>query len=504
MVLGLGATIAAQRPPAPLEAAVQSAAAALSTGAAQALDLNRCVAIALANSNRLKAAGSATDAARARHGQALSSRYPSVSAGLSVSRLDDDPNFVFPALTMGVPAGAIQTPPMLVTLPAHAFGPGFPPANVPLPVPGSTVAIPAQTFQVPEQNVRLMDRTLYSGTLSAMYALYTGGLAGARVAQAKAGVEASTHESRQTEAELVYDVTRAYYGVVLAKSLRDVARDTLDRMEATLTLTESLYQSGSGRVKKTDYLRNKAMAETIRTMVLEFEAQERTARAALATTMEWDSPAELDVADRGFPTAADDVAIEGIVERALSGNPRIAQLGAGLSAAKAGVVAARAGHLPKVGLFADLRLLGNAYSSGLVTPENKTAWTVGVGVEVPLFEGFRVVHAVGEARAAQKTLEQQLALLQDGVAFEATRAALDVGKGRAQRGTTRAAFQSATENRELQIRAYQNDLADTKDVIEAQLMEAVLAGQHYRVLFDLAEATARLDMIVGKGAPGRR
>ena len=251
------------------------------------LTIDECIAAALKNNGRRKAADHAVEQAEARRGQALSSRYPAVSARLLATRMDEDPNFIFPTSAIGVPASTIQTPPMVITLPANAFGPGFPPVNVPLPVPGSAIPIPAQTFQIPEQNIRLMDKTLYTGSLSAMYALYTGGLAGARIEQAKAGVEAARHESRQTAAELVFDVKRAYYGVVLAQKLHAVASDTLERMKVTLELTESLYKTGSGRVKKTDFLRHSSMVDTIASMVTEFEAQERTARAALAMLIGW-------------------------------------------------------------------------------------------------------------------------------------------------------------------------------------------------------------------------
>jgi outer membrane protein TolC len=263
-------------------------------------DPDQCIAAAIAHDGRSKAAGHGVEIADARRGQALSSRYPSLSARLTATRFDEDPNFVFPASSIDVPASSFTIPPMVMTLPANAFGPGFPPVNVPLPIPGSTLPVPAQVFHVPEQDVRLMDQTLYSGTLNAMYALYTGGLAGARIAQARAGVDVARHERRQTAAELAFDVTRAYYGVVLAHKLRAVAAETYERMKVTLDLTESLYKAGSGRVKKTDFLRHTAMVETIASMVTEFEAAERSARAALAMLIGWTGPGDPALATDDF------------------------------------------------------------------------------------------------------------------------------------------------------------------------------------------------------------
>jgi outer membrane protein TolC len=501
----MSGSLARAQEPAPSLSASASAVRLLEAApAASIVTLEQCIAAALKNNGRRKAADESVAQAAARHGQAQSSRYPSLSARLLATRMDEDPNFVFPASSIAVPTGSIQTPPMVLTLPANAFGPGFPPANVPLTIPGSSITIPAQAFQIPEQDVRLMDKTLYSGTLSAMYAVYTGGLAGARIAQARAGVDAARQEGRQAAAELAFDVKRAYYGAVLAQKLHAVASDTLERMKATLDLTESLYKTGSGRVKKTDFLRHSAMVDTIASMVAEFEAQGRTARAALAVLIGWTEPGEPAVADQGFPPATAHLAADGLIQESLAVNPQVVRVQAGLAASAAGITAAQAGHLPKVGVFADLHLIGNSYDAGVVTARNKTAWAVGIGVEVPIFQGFRVVKEVEEARAAKRMLEQQYAALRDGVSLDVRRTIIAVEKAQAQRVSTGSAYKAASENRDLHIRAYQDELVETKDMIESQLVEAVLAGQFFKVQYDLVESLARLDLLQGMADSGRR
>ncbi|MDZ7582117.1 MAG: hypothetical protein U5R30_16445 [Deltaproteobacteria bacterium] len=57
------------------------------------------------------------------------------------------------------------------------------------------------------------------------------------------------------------------------------------RMEATLNLTETMYKEGSGTVKKTDWLDNKVMVDSLRSMVAALEKNELMAQAALANSM---------------------------------------------------------------------------------------------------------------------------------------------------------------------------------------------------------------------------
>ena len=49
---------------------------------------------------------------------------------------------------------------------------------------------------------------------------------------------------------------------------------------------------------------------------------------------------------------------------------------------------------------------------------------------------------------------------------------------------TGEAMKAATENRDLNTRAYENELVDTQDVIKAQLIESLMTAQHLKNRFD--------------------
>jgi outer membrane protein TolC len=59
------------------------------------------------------------------------------------------------------------------------------------------------------------------------------------------------------------------------------------------------------------------------------------------------------------------------------------------------------------------------------------------------------------------------------------------------------AAQAAEENRDLNERAYQSELVETKDVIEAQITESLLKAQFHKVVYDHAEVYAHLSYVVG-------
>lgn len=265
------------------------------------LDLAKSIELGLQMNKRGKVSRASVEAARALHKQALSSWWPTISAKVLGTRMDEDPNFIFPASQMMIPGGNIEVPPTTVLIPANSFGPGFPPVDVPLTTPPGSVEIPAQHFAIPAQDIKLMNRNNLIATLDISFPLYTGGLRPSRIKQAAFGVEAARSEERRTDLEVIYDIRKIYFTGVLAKNLVRISTDTLARMEATLDLTEQLYQTGSGRVKKTDYLRNKSVVETLRSVVSELEALERTSHAALSAVMGLDWNTRISLLDEEIP-----------------------------------------------------------------------------------------------------------------------------------------------------------------------------------------------------------
>jgi outer membrane protein TolC len=56
----------------------------------------------------------------------------------------------------------------------------------------------------------------------------------------------------------------------------------------------------------------------------------------------------------------------------------------------------------------------------------------------------------------------------------------------------------ATENRKLHIRAYQDELVETKDVIESQIVETFAQSTHFRARYALEMGLLSLEYLIGQ------
>ncbi|MGC2062471.1 MAG: TolC family protein, partial [Thermodesulfovibrionales bacterium] len=361
------------------------------------LSLQECLDIALQNNHTRPASKFAVEIAEAQHQQALSSYWPQVGLRSAYTYMDEDPNFIFPATSMTVPASSFSVVTPLGPLPVN---------------------VPPQTVSIPEQNIKLMNKSSLMTSLSATYPLYTGGLRPAIVKQARSGLEAAKQEARRTDLQVIYDVKRMYYGALLARELYQIGKDALDRMEVTLDLTEKLYKSGSGRVKKTDYLRNKSVVEGLRTGVASLKANGDIAIAALTNAMGLDWNSSIRISATEIPFNQYQANLREVVSNAYLFNPDWAKLQEGLKAAEAQIDAAKSGHLPKIALVGNLINIQNSYNKGMVTPDNKNNWSMGVALELPLFSGFRTQEEIREARARLGKLSEEKVLLREGIALQ--------------------------------------------------------------------------------------
>lgn len=458
---------------------------------AQSLTLDDAIRIALENNRNLKISQTALQIADAQYHQALSARYPQLTATASAMRMDEDPSFLMKGTTS---IDNTQTIGMYNALSGAAATDGnFVTAGTYTAIAAST---PAQSNLPINMDVKIMGRDTAIGRLELMYPLYTGGKIDAIIRQATLNKSIQSEEARRSEAEVIYDVKRYYYGAMLSQQLGKETHDTLERMTMVKDLTETFYQGGSLKVKKTDYLRTLTTVNMIASMSEEMHSNTELAKSALvnAIGLPWNSTVELSQNEFATPKLEGD--LQTLVNDAYRFNPTRNQLKLAIDVQSAKVDEASSGYLPSIALTANAQKLLNSYDAGVVNDTNKNSWTIGVGLQWNVFEGFRTDYAVQEAKLNKRNFEHKEVLLQEGLALQVKYAFIKLGQSERQNTALSLAKASASENADLNTRAYQEDMVETKDVIEAQIMETFAKMAYWKNLHDFSTSKAQLDYII--------
>ena len=434
----------------------------------QRMPLSECIRLALETSHLKLADEHSIRAAEARLTQAISGRYPSLDLTAAGMVSDEDVNYIFPAF-------GVQTPPFNL----------------------GVIPVPPLNIGIPQQETKMADRRRALTEFSLIWPLYTGGKISAFVDQAKSGIAVAQCESRINNDRIVYETKKLYYSVILASNLQNIAGETHDILSSTLKLTETLYQKGSGKIMKTDYLKNKVYVEMARGLLDQISAERENAVTALAVIMGFEHHSKITLADEEIPFQITEQPLDSLIYRMNEKNPQIARVGFALNFYRAKIQEVKSSRFPSVALIGGYNHLFSPYDYGLTTPQNKDSWTMGLGMRINLFDGFRRRGLLQENREIVERIADQRQLLRTGLELNLRCLYRKIQAAALREKSVQEALAAAVDNSHLVERAYVSEIMELKDLLQARITEAVIKAQVQMVRFELADLQAQLDMLLG-------
>ena len=331
--------------------------------------------------------------------------------------------------------------------------------------------------------------------------LFSGGRITAQRTLARTGRETADLSLTTARAQMVLDVTEAYYDAVLSDRLITIAEATLKQAEATVVQIEQGHQAG--RTPEFEVLRARVARDNQRPLLVRARASRTIVYLRLKQLLEVPASADVqlesDLDDPALPPpppfAAQLVNVEQTREQD-DPDTRLAvrQAEAAVRASEAGVQIARSQRLPTVSLNS---LYGRvAYPSTFPGFDDfRTNWTVGIAVQIPLFTGGRLKseEVIAETRRfeADERLQQtrELALLDRRAALEeleSARATVDASIG------TVAQAVRAHEIAELRFR---EGISTQLELSDARLLLAQAQAIRAQAARDLQVARARIALL---------
>ncbi|MBX3007343.1 MAG: TolC family protein [Melioribacteraceae bacterium] len=432
------------------------------------LTLEKCIQIALEKNKQNEIAQKLIKKSEAQLKQAESARMPQLEISSSAYINDEDINFIQPPLQVKIP---------------------------PIDLLGMTLSLDKIDF--PSQSFKIADNKSILTEAALTYPLYTGGKINSIIEQAKIGLKISKDDFRLSEREIKYNVKNTFYAVILARNISRIAGDALLRFEATYKLTESLFNSGSEKVNKLDYLKNKMTLEAFKGMNSTILSNYKTAVSALKFYMGIDQSEEISISEEN-PTYETGEAEKFLSNESLNElNINNQKLDNAIKVYESKVNEAQSEYYPSIALFGNFRRWDNSYDYANFTPENQNIFTVGIGLKWSVFNGFRTEGKIEEMEVEVSRFKSQKALLNEGLKMQKEKLLNELKEANEKVNFAKLAMMTAIENRELNLRAYQNEMASVSDFIESQLIEAILSSQHEAALYMQASTIFKIEQLFG-------
>lgn len=407
--------------------------------------LDECVAIALENHPSIGAADSDVEAGRARIGQARSGYLPQLSGAWSADRSKSS----FSSRTGG---------------PSNTAG-------------GAVARQEAFNF--------------YQGALSLSQTLFDFGQTLAAIRAAQARTDSLAADADTTRRQIVLEVKRAYFGLLAARRLADVAEQTVHSNEQQLAQARG--RNEVGFAPRLDVTRSEVQLASAELDRLSARNNVAVAEVTLQNALGIDGPllfALEDVLGDPAPVPDEDDALQ----RAYTHRPELRALLAQQRAAEQDVAQRQRQLLPTV--------RGNATYGGSSSEfPLEEQWSVGAAVDVPIFDGGLTLSRVSEGRAALHSLDFDRRRLRQQIALEVRTALLDVQRTAESIRVTERATGQARENLELAEGRYQTGVGNVIELVDAQRARASADADHVSALYDHRIAVATLEQAIGEELP---
>jgi outer membrane protein TolC len=311
-------------------------------------------------------------------------------------------------------------------------------------------------------------------------------------------VRSATLGLTSARAQLLLDVTEAYYDASLADRLLTIALATLEQADTTLSQTRLARQVGNQ--SEFDLLRARVTRDNQRPVVIQRRADRDLAYYRLKQLLDFplDQPLAL-TTQLGDTVMVDSSRLATVVEQlgdtATAARVPVRQASEAVVAQRGLLRVARGQRLPQVALTSQYAQL--AYP-GRVTPfgaDFVADWTVSLGLQVPIFTGGRIGGEVEVARANLSEAELRLQRSRELAELDARNAAIQLEAAQAGWEASAGTVEQAGRAYQIAELRYREGLSTQTELLDSRIQLQQAQASRARAARDLQVAKVRIALL---------
>jgi outer membrane protein TolC len=311
------------------------------------------------------------------------------------------------------------------------------------------------------------------------------------------GVDVAAIRRQVTRREVAFQVAQAYYRLLEADRLAEVARTSVTQLEAQQREAQSLFDNGV--IGKNDLLRAGLALASSKQREIQMRGNVVLARGQLATLMGEPPGADIQAEPfTGEPGGIDEPSVASAETRAAAQRLEVRELDRSIDQADHGVAAAKKRLIPQV------NAVGNyTHFEGSQFQQENAAF-VGLFAAWDVWDWGTTTSGISSANAKLDQARIARKKIEDQVRLEARQAFVNAQTAREALGVARTAVSQAEENFRIVTKKFEAAAATSFDVVDAEALLTQARGQVETGLYDLLIARAALARATGTALPGER
>ncbi len=333
--------------------------------------------------------------------------------------------------------------------------------------------------------------------------LYTFGKISENMKAAGHGIEVDRSKKEQRRNEIALKVKEYYYGLLLARELKELVMEVQDDLGKARKSAQQLLDKGSANVDETDIYKLDAYGGEVAKYLEEAKKGEAQALTALRARLSLPAEAELDIAtERLVPGEEKGAELPAFLEISQVRRPEYRQIQEGLKAREALVAAARAAYYPD---FFVAGYLSAAYSekrdrvsNPWVPDEFNHIWGgVALGLKWTLDFGIKGAK-VAQEQAQYDRLVSTKQYADTNIPLQIRKYYLDLQEADKSIEATRSGYSNAKKWVVAALANYDFGIGPAREIFDALQEYAKMRGAYFQAIYNQKLARANLAYATGE------
>ncbi len=343
-------------------------------------------------------------------------------------------------------------------------------------------------FEVGTQNV-------YKYRVGLVQPLFTGGAIMNQFRLEQLGFDIAKVKRSIADEEVTLGVKIAYFTILKTEKMHDVAAQAVAQISSHEQQARNFFSQEM--IARNELLEAQVRLAQAQQDLIRADNFVSIAKASFNTVLRQDVNTAVEVVDILKDTPVK-LTLAECLATALQSRPLMKEIALTIQQAQRGVDLAKSTYFPKAYLQYNYNMQGDKAEVAGTKFQEATSWDVTVGMQWTFWEWGKSYHQVGENRIKVKRAEEARREIVDGINLEVKTAYLETGETYKNIGVARDAVGKAEEDFRISRDLFNQQMATTTDVLDAQTRLSQAQMNYNNSLSDYHIAKARLEKAITK------
>lgn len=349
-------------------------------------------------------------------------------------------------------------------------------------------------FFVTPQTVQAGTKDNYTWAVEVKQPLFTGGSLLANYRINKVGADIARWEETASIQDVILDVKTSYFNILKAERILDVAKQSVEQLQAHCDTAQSFYDVGI--IPKNDLLYAEVQLANGHQFLVHADNGVALAKSKFNTVLRRDINAPVEVEDimtyRPFEGSLEDC-----LALAMKNRAEIEEYRLRVEQAKNTVKLAQSGYFPVVSAVGNYSRYGDTPDVSGTPYQDQEDWYLMAVASWDFWEWGKTRDRVDFSRTRVNQSMDVLTNLRDQITLEVKNAYLLLREAEKQIQVTQKAIEQAEENYRISEERYREQVATSIDVLDAQTLLTKAKSDYHNALGNYNIGQAKLQRAMG-------